>query len=108
MLPATSLPLVRRVEPLAGIEPASVRPKRTALIPLNYRGEKTWSIVSDLNRRFRHGKPVSLTNLDERCVVVIGVDRVELSPRVPKTRMHVRYTTPRKVKSLVRQQGVEP
>jgi hypothetical protein len=29
---------------------------------------KSWSIVSDLNRRFRHGEPVSSAWLDERCV----------------------------------------
>jgi hypothetical protein len=56
MLPGYITPAL---EPPAGIEPASVRSRRTALIPLNYGGKEFWSIVSDLNRRFRHGEPVS-------------------------------------------------
>ena len=95
------------MEPPAGIEPASVRPKRTALIPLNYRGrEKFWSIVPDLNRRFRTGNAVSLT---ARRTMLEWSGWTELNCRheFPGLGCYLPlHHTP--FENLVRQQGLEP
>lgn len=130
MLPATSLPL--GLEPPAGIEPASVRSKRTALIPLNYGGTGFWSIVSDLNRRFRHGEPVSSVRARRTMLEWSGWPDSNRREHVPKTcgqpLSHIQLNSiligsaasgatalrstpdaaPPLVKSLVRQQGLEP
>lgn len=38
--------------------------------------EQIWSIVADLNRCLRHGKPKSLTGLDQRCLLnLINLNR---------------------------------
>jgi hypothetical protein len=102
MLPITSLPRKLNLGTPGRTRTRTKFVRSESLFQIKLRGlGKIWSIVPDLNRCFRHGKPVSSDRAGRTMLELsmVRAVRIELTPQVSKTRMQ-EATTPCPVRNI--------